>query len=691
MGVIYDNELTNASGYITRLVITDDYLTNGDEYREELKINYRCNSAYTKELAEERHSTWGTVFSDPTVVRGNPNAFYIDTSGNNIALYACNYQNRDYTVTTKNYRNGSQEGSSFTVSVFLRGYGPSYPELGQIEYGYRMNYAVCEISTNIPIFRTLEEVNAYLITGDMSNAINYGSGASDFTDETVDYYCYNRYDSVSIERGIVTVTDSTTHQNNERVLYNGYDICLYRKQSNKFALALKVGRDSEIVGSYYSNTETIDNVDYNEFSDEIIYYDPFYTPYDRKFEIYDYVGYMGIGLSTNLPIWENETLADEYIAGNIDVTQCENWDKISNNPVWKKHIKNTTGDEETQTDMGKSYAQNYFSQLYLCASGGINQIASSLYDVGVGSLSGLWDEIKKGVEMYGDDPMQSVQGLMFFPLDLSSVYQNVQDQNYVYFGGYKLDLETNVKKIIFPNGYKSLGSITIRKSFNDWRDYEPYTKLYVYLPYVGTFQLQLSRYYGKSTEIRYYFDLRTGSCLVALLANGVLTDYFNGQLGVQLPITLTDKSAYANSQVNTLLKGASSMGSVVADVSAGIAGGASIPITGAFGALQAGVSVVKTIYDITQNNKTNYNKTTGGSTSMLNEFLPQYVYFIFEIQETIETDNLEMLQGYPSNESGNVGKFSGYLEVESVNLICGTATDNEKRQITQALYNGIII
>ena len=549
------------------------------------------------------------------------------------------------------------------------------------------------IEANFPIFDNYQHVYSYLASGgsNINGVVN--AGETDVDETTKDYYIYNRYQMAHVERGIVTTVDSIVHQQNERILYNGErGIALYRDTNNPFKFNMLCDT-SKLVGSIYSNTSVSDvsSASYDEFTlDTLLYDGPFYSTYNARFDIFTYDGYLG-QFDTNLPLWDSEQDAQDYLDGTLDITQSPNWDKISSDNIWKGYTNNKTGEVETATEMGQSYAQNFFSQLYLCATGSINQIASALYDVGAGGVSGLWDEIKKGIEMYGEDPMQSIQGLMFFPLDLSSIYTNVSDQNYVYFGGYKLDLNTNVKKLIFPNGYKSLGTINIVRTFKDWRDFEPYTKLYIYLPYVGTFQLQLSRYYGKTTEIRYYFDLRTGSCLVALLANGILIDYFNGQLGVQLPITLNDKSNYANNQINTLLKGAGSIGSVIKDVSSGVSAGLSIPVTGAFGALQAGISVSKTVYDLTQNNKSDYNKTSGGSTSMLNEFLPQYAYFIFEIQQTLDSENVQSLIGFPSNKSGNVGEFGGYLEVETVNLKCGIATDNEKRHIENMLRTGVII
>ena len=153
-------------------------------------------------------------------------------------------------------------------------------------------------------------------------------------------------------------------------------------------------------------------------------------------------------------------------------------------------------------------------------------------------------------------------------------------------------------------------------------------------------------------------------------------DYFNGQMGVQMPITLTDKSAYANSQIQTLLTGAQREGNTLTGAM-NVGGMSNAYVATAVGTAGTMINAYRTTYELSQNNVNNFNKTRGGSTSMLNEYLPQYVTFMFEIQQDDPTVNHDMLMGQPTNVSGNLGDCVGYLEVESVNLNCGIATQNE--------------
>lgn len=396
--------------------------------------------------------------------------------------------------------------------------------------------------------------------------------------------------------------------------------------------------------------------------------------------------------SLNIPTWDNKDDADDYADGNKDITDAPNYSDISG----KLTPYNPTGNEDDITEFGEVYTQALFSQQYICTVGQLHEISNALYDT---SPSGLFEDIKKGLEMYGDSVIDDIQGCMFFPFDVSQVITNVSPQPYIYFGGYKFDMQSNVKKIVYPNGFYDFGTVHISRTFGTYRDYEPYTNLYVYLAYIGWQKLDIARYLDKDVNIRYYFDTRTGTCLAVLTANGVMVDYFNGQCGVSMPMTLTDFSRYAQTQIQTLLGAnhkantgiagefASNMGSGLVE-SGAVSMGAVASIGLGVGAM---VQTAKTVYGLSQNNINNFNKTIGGSSSMLNQFLPQECCFMFEIQDADVTPYHTQLQGLPSNASGSIGSFSGYLEVDSVNLICADATANEKAQIVSMLGQGIII
>lgn len=422
---------------------------------------------------------------------------------------------------------------------------------------------------------------------------------------------------------------------------------------------------------------------------------------------------VGSGSNKNLFIFDNEEDSYDYNHGLSDGRKASNYNEIISGD-----FDNPTGEEDEETEFGEVYTRGFFSQQYIVSSGALSALAQDLFD----TSTTFWDEISKGLRMYGDNPIEAVMGLSFWPLDLSSIFP-VTSANKIWFGGYGWDVTGgSASRINYPNGYKTLGSVAIRRTFRNWRDFAPYTRLYVSLPYCGVFELDLTRYYDKNVEVRYFFDTRTNGCMACLIADGHLMDYFNGQMGVTMPITLTDYAGYANSQIATLLgagalaagaAGAMAMGVVgLGGAAAGMAGtaigtsgiagaaaaaGAGLNAAGAAGIIAAGAPVAgaalgaKTVYGLSQNNINKHNVTKGGSSSMINEYLPQYVEFIFEIQEDCAPDNYGQQYGYPSMKSGSVGSFQGFLKCQSVKLDCGVATENEKNQIKTMLLNGIYI
>lgn len=420
----------------------------------------------------------------------------------------------------------------------------------------------------------------------------------------------------------------------------------------------------------------------------------FYRPRVNELGEFDY----GLTFENDaILIFSNEEDAEDYDEDGDNADDAENWDDVADNYPPSDPIGEP---DEEPTEMGEIYTRAFFSQQYICSAGALQEISNALFDTSSGGATGIWEDIKKGLEMYGDSPVDDIQGCMFFPFQLDTVFTNVMSQNYIYFGGYKFDMQNSVKKIIYPNGKIDFGSWFCPERFGgSFRDFSPFRRIYCYLPYVGWTELDIKRYIGKTVSVTYYVDTRTGGCMACLFADGILYDYFNGQMGISMPITATDYVAYANAQINTLLGGAGSMKNNAGTI--GQAGanmvmhGASIGATALGLAPVAGIAVgasaTKTLYGLTQNNINNFNVTKGGSSSMLNGYLPQNVMFLDEVQDGKATPNELSLMGYPSNASGNLQNFSGYLECDAVNLKCDTATENERAEILAYLKSGVII
>ena len=433
-------------------------------------------------------------------------------------------------------------------------------------------------------------------------------------------------------------------------------------------------------------------------------FDFFYKERTNETGTFDF----GLTFYANIPVFKDKTTAQKYVNNDpsVSIEDAENWPDISG----EYPSATPTGTPLPETVFGDVKLKGFFSQQYICDSTCLSAIATDLFNTAQG---GIWESMKKGLDMYGASAIDAVMGLSFWPFDVSTFIGagNYAAAQYIWFGGYGWETSGHgtCNQIIYASGYKDIGTLRVSPKYHSWRDYEPYTKLYVSIPYCGTYQLDLARYMGKDIRFRYFIDTRTNGCICALIADNYLMDYFNGQMGVTMPITLTDYAAYMNSQMQVLLQGGgqamstamSSYGNAQGIASMGGAGGlAGGLIAGGLPAAMGGaLTGAKTVYGLAQNNINNFNKTKGGSSSMINCFLPQTIDLIFEYQEdiyynegrsTIATDYYPYF-GQPSMKSGAINTFTGYLKCQSVKLECGIATERERERLKQMLLSGIYI
>ena len=425
-----------------------------------------------------------------------------------------------------------------------------------------------------------------------------------------------------------------------------------------------VTRGNVLYSTFSSIGRGIDEV----ITENSIYYSsPFYNKWDGVT-----LGNIRVGqwVDTNMTIFDNMDDANDYLNG-VDGAEIKalNYDELVNSGQIKP--TNTTGIDEGESEFSTPSHNDTFCSRYIMNKEQLKWLNDNYL-----SNENEIENIINGIRLWGQaKPIEYVIDLTYYPLNLRDIC-SVTERRQMYFGSYEIEFNSSLGHVKRCDGYKDMGTFTLQPTFYGWRDTEPTQRLFVYLPYVGTYPLDMKRYMNKSINVRYYFDLNTRSCCACLIADGKLMDFWNGQIGIKQSISSTDFSDYANSQINTLL-------STARNIAIGGATG------GVPGALVGGATGVGEL--ILNRGQEPRVTNMGSSSSIINEFLPQYVYFIFEIMEVDESPNLVALRGKPSNASGKIGNFSGFLSVAEVDLNCGGATDSEKQEIISLLRNGIRI
>lgn len=235
------------------------------------------------------------------------------------------------------------------------------------------------------------------------------------------------------------------------------------------------------------------------------------------------------------------------------------------------------------------------------------------------------------------------------------------------------NVSTNVSMTQAATNYIELncGSITIEKYWGCYLDYSPYTKISLYLPYIGYNTLNIDEIMGNSLQVVYHIDIFTGGCVAFVVCGGSVLYSFPGNIAYDIPVTGADYSRVISGIVGAVSQGVTAIAS----------GGLTAPLA---------VGTVASMATTVISSKPSINKGGGisGNVGILGVQKP-YVEIIRPRQALPQNQNV--LQGYPSLIYSRLGDLSGYTEVENINLENVNATDEEKTEIFNLLNTGVIL
>ena len=346
----------------------------------------------------------------------------------------------------------------------------------------------------------------------------------------------------------------------------------------------------------------------------------------------------------------------------------------------------------------------------------------------------IFSDIVQAVQLLGENPMDSIVSLRFYPLDLTN-YTSTSTHN-IFFGRYDT---------LLPNRYLTstniinldLGTFYFNDvgMFKDFRDYEPYSRYMLYIPFCGIVELTAIECIGTTIQIKMIIDLVTGACTAVIFTNNVPYRYIDGMIGIEVPVTGRNMAQYGQQILNAALAGAT--GGVIAGSKAAVARPTfSNQLNAASGNLHEDLSGAS--YDMSNPNgvfndfrnanapafmRTPGYAVAGGAlglafgaagaavggmgAALLNAPKPQmsgsnapamgmskplYPYIIVQRSDSWLPENYTELYGRPLQEGGVVGDFTGYSEFGNVRLDnISNATAEEKTLISKLLVNGVYL
>lgn len=209
------------------------------------------------------------------------------------------------------------------------------------------------------------------------------------------------------------------------------------------------------------------------------------------------------------------------------------------------------------------------------------------------------------------------------------------------------------------------GTITIDRYFGDFKDYAPYTKCYIYLPYIGVNEISLNQVQGKALSLVYGVDLLDGSCVARLSADDKQLYSFSGNCATEYPIVGKSVSSPLAAATNLL---GNITGSDTLAATAGLLGSI-----------------------LTSQNSSSTFQSVGGVAGNWGNVgvLTPFVYLERPVQS--RPNAYDSQYGYPCNKYLQLSTLSGYTEVDDSIHLAIAATEEEKERIMEYLTSGFYI
>lgn len=289
----------------------------------------------------------------------------------------------------------------------------------------------------------------------------------------------------------------------------------------------------------------------------------------------------------------------------------------------------------------------------------------------------IWNEsFYSSLLKINSNPIENIISCKAIPVSVGGTEKNIVLGN----------VDTGITGKICDESYSLLvGSITIKgrktRSY-DFLDYEPYTNLSIYLPFIGIKKLDTSICMGRTLKVVYNIDVITGTCRAMIYINGYVMYSFNGNCGVDIPISSMNRAQVEMGFLSSLV---------------GVAGGAGVAtvgmamnnpyavINGTANSIQSGLNMASS----------QYNTTTNGTSSPNIDFnINRKCYIIYDrpvLYNDLLTDTFYHTNGRVSHKTRKLFQLRGYTEISPNTDLQIKCTTDELEELRNILSSGFII
>jgi hypothetical protein len=271
-------------------------------------------------------------------------------------------------------------------------------------------------------------------------------------------------------------------------------------------------------------------------------------------------------------------------------------------------------------------------------------------------------------------PMDAVIALNVVP---SIANTTVIESKEIFLGNYGTDINAQTVRQFFE---LDMGGVFIEKRHGNAHDYNPYTQIDLYLPYIGTVQISPDDVMGHTLKVKYKCDVVTGNVVAWVMSqtsegDDTVIGTYAGNFVTQIPLTGANYAEVYKAAISGTIG--------VLSAGAGVAAGGATMAVGATQGISSASNVVSS--------KIQYLRGSGMgmSAGLMNN---QRAYVVITTPKESIPQNFASLEGYPSNTYHVLSELKGtYCVVEAISLSIGRATEAEKDEIEKLLKGGVYV
>ena len=211
----------------------------------------------------------------------------------------------------------------------------------------------------------------------------------------------------------------------------------------------------------------------------------------------------------------------------------------------------------------------------------------------------------------------------------------------------------------------NVGSITLPRKYNNFLDFEPYTKVQIYLPFYGCAMLDSSLVIGRTITIKYIIDVITATAKIKIIHDNKTLYEFKTTCGSDLPITSSNRASVE-----------------MGYLSSGVGMGISIASGNVLGGLASGLSMAQSQY---------HSSTSGNVSGVLNFHDSRMITVLVDRPVYTELRNFNKTHGRVCNLSKTLRDLRGFTKCAENVQIPFNCLDEERTMIIEQLTSGVII